>query len=124
MKMYCGNGCIAAVILKVLRVNSHSSSPKIPHLLWNPKVQYRVHLSPPLVTLLSQTYTVRTDTSYFLRSVLILSSHLRLGLSNDLFPVGLPTKGLYAFLISHTCTSSGCGWRRGPPVVESSFKCV
>jgi hypothetical protein len=34
-----------------------------------------------------------------LRSVLILSSHLRQGIPNSLFPFGFPTKTLYEFLI-------------------------
>jgi len=36
----------------------------------------------------------------FLRSSLILSSHLRLGLTSGLFPSDFPTKILYSFLIS------------------------
>jgi hypothetical protein len=35
-----------------------------------------------------------------LRSILILSNHLRLGLPSRLFPSGFPTNILYAFLIS------------------------
>jgi hypothetical protein len=35
-----------------------------------------------------------------LRSILILSTHLRLGLPNGLFPSGFPTNILYAFLVS------------------------
>jgi hypothetical protein len=38
-----------------------------------------------------------------LRSILILSSRLRQGHPNGLFPSGFPTKILYAFLMSHAC---------------------
>jgi hypothetical protein len=35
-----------------------------------------------------------------LRSILILSTHLQLGLPGDLFPSGFPTNILYAFLFT------------------------
>ena len=38
--------------------------------------------------------------SLFLRSILILSSHLRLGLQSGLFSSGFPTETLYATLLS------------------------
>jgi hypothetical protein len=44
--------------------------------------------------------------SMSLRSILILSTHLRLGLSSGLFPSGLPINILYAFIfcsIRATC---------------------
>jgi len=40
---------------------------------------------------------------FSLRSILILSSHLRMSLSSGFFPSGFQIKILYSFLISHAC---------------------
>ena len=71
---------------------------KFPAILWNPKVHYRTHKRPPPVPILSQPNPVHIPTSW--RSILILSTHLRLGLPSGLFPSGFPTKTLYAPLSS------------------------
>jgi len=47
-----------------------------------------------------QDRPVHAPTSHFLKSILILSSHLRLRLSSVLFPSGFPTQTLYTPLLS------------------------
>jgi hypothetical protein len=65
---------------------------------WDAKVHYyRVHKSFRLVAIFSQIHRVHITTSY-LRSVLILSTCLHLGLHSDVFPSDFPTNILYAFL--------------------------
>jgi len=57
-----------------------AASQEIPRILWNLKVHYPSHNSPPPVPILNP---VHTPTSW--RSRLILSSHLSLGLSSGLY---------------------------------------
>ena len=59
-----------------------------PHTLCSPNVHYRIHTCPPSVSILSQNDPVHTR-------ILILSSHLSLGLPSGLFPSGFPTKTQY-----------------------------
>jgi hypothetical protein len=57
---------------------------ELPSILWNPEVHHRVHISSPPVPILSQIDPILTIPSY-LRSISILSTHLRLGLPSGLF---------------------------------------
>jgi hypothetical protein len=74
------------------------ASQEISRVLWNPKVHYCVHKSLPPILTLSQVNPIHTPKSVFLRSNLILSSHLCPDLQNGLFPSGFPIKTLYALL--------------------------
>jgi hypothetical protein len=65
--------------------------------LWNLEVYHCVHKSLPLVLFLWQINPALTTLSY-LRSILIFSYHLSLGLSSGLFSSGCPIKTLYTVL--------------------------
>jgi hypothetical protein len=76
-----------------------------PGHLWNPNFHYRVHTSPSLIPNLSQINPVYTTSSCLSRYILILYTHLRLGLPSGLFSSGCLTNILYAFLVSPNHTT-------------------
>ena len=79
---------------------SWEAGQEFPHILWNPVFitvfTTTCHLS--LSWAISILSTPPTD----LRSILILSSHLRLGLPIAIFPSSIPNKTLHAPLLSPT----------------------
>jgi hypothetical protein len=79
---------------------SLSTIQKFPNSLWSPQAQYCVSKSLPLVPILSHLNPVHSPHPISLRSVLILSSQLRLRLPSGLLPSCVPNKTLYAFYFS------------------------
>jgi hypothetical protein len=75
--------------------NSFSASQEVTRQLWNLKVHYRIHKSPPPANILSQLNPVHAPRLISWRSISI-----RLGLPSGLLPSDLPTKILYVPLLS------------------------
>jgi hypothetical protein len=85
-----------------LKANRFSASQEILSILWNPKVHYQIHNSPPPVPTLSQVNPFHAPHTTFWSSILIISSYLRLCLQSGLLPSGFPIITLYEPLL-HTC---------------------
>jgi hypothetical protein len=86
---------------------SCAANQAIPSILWNPKVHNCSHKCSPLVAILSQINPVFPPPPHSItsRSILIVSTHLHLGLPSGLFPSGFPTNNLYTFLFSPICVT-------------------
>jgi hypothetical protein len=98
------------------------ATQELPRILWNPKVHYRVHESPPLVSILSQIDPVNTIPSYLPKIYFNIVHHPRLCVPSGLFPSRFPTNILYAFLFSHirvTCPAHHIFFRLGRLSKES-----
>ena len=74
--------------------NWFAACQEIPRISRNPKVHYRTHKRPPPVCILGQPNPVHVPTSYLPENILILSTHLRLGLPSGSFPPVSPTRPL------------------------------
>jgi len=85
--------------------NLFTASQEIPCILWNLKVHYRIHKCPPPVPTLSHINPVHTPHPTSWTSILILFSHLHLGLPSYLFPSDFPTITLYTPLHFHICAT-------------------
>ena len=80
--------------------NRFSASQEIPRILWNTKVHCCIHKRPPLsISWASSIQSIPPHPTSW-RSILILSSHIRLGLPSGLFPSGFPTKTQYTSHLS------------------------
>jgi hypothetical protein len=92
--------------LMELRPYWGAASQDLPSILRNPKVQYRVHKSPQLISILSRINPIHSTPSHpiSLWFLLTLYTHLRLGLPSCLLRSGFPTNILYAFLFSIRAT--------------------
>ena len=76
--------------------NWFAASQDIPRISRNPKVHYRTHKGLSWASPIQSIYPHPTSW----RSILILSTHLRLGFPSGLLPSGFPTKTLYTPLSS------------------------
>ena len=83
--------------------NRSSATQEIPRILWNPKVHYRAHNSSPAVPILSQIDPVHATHLASRKPILILFSHLRLGVPSGSFPQVSPPKPCTHLFSPHTC---------------------
>ena len=74
--------------------NRFSASQEIPRILWSPTVHHRIHKWPPPALSWANSIHSITPHATSSKSILILSSHLRLGIPSRLFPSCFPTRTL------------------------------
>jgi hypothetical protein len=70
---------------------SRSATQELPSILWNPKIDHRVHKSSPLVPKLNHSDTVQTIPSHLSKIYFNIVRPSVLGLPSGLFPSDFPT---------------------------------
>jgi hypothetical protein len=70
----------------------------------DPKVHYRVHKGPSLISLMRQMHTIHISPRYSPKIHFNIIFHLCLDIPSSLFPSDFLTKILYVFInLSHAC---------------------
>lgn len=83
-----------------LKTDSPSTCQEIPRILWNPNVLWDNHWSLSWATWIQPTHSHQLN---FLRPILILFSHIRLGLQNRNLPSGFLTNIFCSFETGAFC---------------------
>jgi hypothetical protein len=99
--------------------NRFSANQETTRILWEPKFRYRVDNSPPPVHVLSHTNQVYAPLPTSWKTILILSSQLRLGLPIDFISLLSPPKPCM-----HLYSSSTCYMPIPPYILESGLYLV
>jgi len=111
--------------------NRYSASQEIPRILWNPKVHYRNHRSPPPVPIWSQINPVHAPSSHFLKIQFYIILPFKSGSSKQSlsfrFPSQNPVKcnphasNFTSYHNSESSSRSSQSVKRSPPLTKTSL---